>query len=45
MPNINPVAEKHIFHMATNTLVSQRRQTLREAPNTNSYGHLNVLSY
>ena len=44
MPNINPVAEKHIFYMASNTYRNVAK-TLREAPNTNSYGHLNVLSY
>ena len=44
MPNINPGAEKHIFHMATNTYRNVAK-TLREAPMTNSYGHLNVLSY
>ena len=43
MPNINPGAEKQI-HMATNTYRNVAK-TLREAPNTNSYGHLNVLSY
>ena len=33
-----------IFHMATNTNRNVAK-TLREAPNTNSYGHINVLSY
>ena len=45
MRNITPVAEKkHIFHMATNTYRNVAK-TLREAPNTNTYGQLNVLSY
>ena len=44
MPNINLGAEKHIFHMATNTYRNVAK-TLREAPNTYSYGHLKVLSY